>query len=213
MTLASLQANSATHGLMVMGALHPRPVYDPSDTVGTLILVGAGVGFWGQFTQSPEYADGLADPVDRWSKRVIPTLVAQPATFSFPSDKPYAPFIDWALKSGRFYQSPTGMMVHSVAGLMISIRGAIHLPGELALDPVAPNPCLGCADRPCTTACPVAALNDHSFYDVPGCKEYLRSDAGQDCMNMGCAARRACPVSQSFGRDPAQSAFHMRAFL
>ena len=33
-----------------------------------------------------------------------------------------------------------------------------------------------------------------------------------DCMSKGCAVRRACPVSQSYGRMEDQSAFHMRAF-
>ncbi|MGJ8545785.1 MAG: ferredoxin [Sulfitobacter sp.] len=197
----------APHGLMLMGALHWQG--------DTLHLIGADHGFWPIFTRAPENADGLPDPIDRWSKRVLGALAAQTsATPHFPSDgPPYAPFIAWALASGRFWSSPTGMMVHDRAGLMISLRGALQTKGTLPLPPVSTqNPCTRCAAKPCTAACPVGALGAHTAYDVPRCKEYLSRPAGQSCMQSGCAARRACPVSQNFNRDPAQSAFHMRAF-
>jgi len=49
-------------------------------------------------------------------------------------------------------------------------------------------------------------------YDVPACHAFLDTSAGQDCLTTGCAVRRACPVSQSYGRVPEQSAYHMRQF-
>lgn len=192
----------APHGLFVMGAVR--------DTV----LIGAGRGMWPVFTAAPEYSDGLADPLDRWSKRVIGGMAE---TFGgeavFPSDgPPYAPFIAWAKETGRFWNSPTGMLVHDVAGLMISIRGALVLPGQGVAVAAAVSPCEGCA-APCVEACPVGALSADAPYDVPACKAYLASPQEADCMGGGCLVRRACPVSEAFERDPAQSAFHMRAFL
>ena len=187
-----------------MGALH--------DAGATLVLLGAGPEFWPVFTASPEYADGAPNPIDRWSRRVIGALVpGVPAVFPF-DGPPYAPFLAWARASGAAWDSPVGMLVHAEAGLMISYRGAVIFRGELPLPPrKAAAPCAACA-APCTTACPVDALSAARGYDVAACHAFLDTADGQDCLTLGCRARRACPVSQNFGRDPAQSAFHMKAF-
>ena len=208
MTWTELEARSAPYGLILMGTMH--------DAGGTVALLGAGPEMWPRFTASGEFADGQPDPLDRWSKRVLGGLAASlDATTVFPSDgPPYPPFIAWARASGRFWQSPTGMLVHDRAGLMVSLRGALRIVGERPLAAgQAPNPCESCAERPCATACPVGALSAARPYDVPACKAHITSPAGADCMSDGCRARRACPVSQFFGRDPEQSAFHMRAFV
>ncbi|ASM73364.1 ferredoxin [Pseudosulfitobacter pseudonitzschiae] len=203
MTLRGISSACAPHGLMVMGASGGR------------VLVGCDVGFWDVFTASAEYSDGAPDPVDRWSKRIIESI-ASPlgAATAYPSDgPPYAPFIAWAMDTGRFFQSPVGMMVHDVAGLMISIRGALifdHIP-DFPPTP-ATSPCDSCTTKPCITACPVGALSAQPPYDVPACKGYLNTTAGQNCMTKGCKVRRACPVSQRFDRPYAQSHFHMKAF-
>ena len=197
-----------------MGALHTGEFW-ADGTQGTLVLVGAGPGCWAVFCASQEYRDGAPDPLDRWSKRVVGAAADRfHATTCFPSDgPPYPPFIDWALRTGRFFTSPTGMMVHDTAGLLISIRGALMVTEQWQLpESSAANPCLTCPDRPCVSACPVGALSDGHPYDVPACKSYLDTGPGQDCMSQGCKARNACPVSQRFGRTRAKSAFHMTAF-
>ena len=203
MTGPSLEARLSAFGLFVMG-----------ETDGT-ILVGAGPEMWPIFTTSQEYDDGRKDPLDRWSKRILSDLASANGWETiFPSDgPPFAPFIAWAKASGRFWDSPAGMMVHDTAGLMISIRGAFVTDRTRAKIPAATvSPCISCADQPCATACPVGALSAETGYDVPACRAFLDSPAGRDCLESGCKARRACPVSARFGRDPAQSAFHMRAF-
>ena len=205
---AELDERAGLDGLFLMGTLHEH-----GDTIA---LLGAGPGMWPRFRASDEHADGGPNPLDRWSKRVVGALCdPYGASAVFPSDgPPYAPFIAWARATGRFWQSPTGMLVHDRAGLMISIRGAMRLPGEHPLAPgTVPNPCGTCRDRPCTTACPVGALSDHAPYDVPACKAHIVAPEGNECLTGGCLARRACPVSREFGRDPEQSAFHMRAFV
>lgn len=202
-------------GLIVMGALHPARVPVKQLESGTLILLGPGKGFWPAFCAAPEYDDAQRDPVDRWSRRVIGALAQTfDAQAHFPfGGPPYAPFIDWAQKSGRAYTSPTGMLVHDIVGLMISYRGALHLEAEIAIPPATgQSPCLSCSGQPCTTACPVGALAADHGYDLAACHDFLDSAAGTDCMERGCAVRRACPLSAGAGRSDAQSALHMRSF-
>lgn len=202
-------------GLLAMGALHPDRLAAKGVQGGTLILLGAGPGFWEVLQAAPEMLDGRPDPVDRWSRRVIGALAdSLRAVAHFPfGGPPYAPFIDWAIKSGRAFVSPTGMLVHDVVGLMISYRGALHLPDEIPL-PDAPgaSPCTSCAGKPCLTACPVGALGETAPYDVAACHAYLDTAAGRDCLERGCRVRRSCPVSAGADRKPAQSAHHMKAF-
>ena len=205
MTLDRITAQATPLGLFVMGAFN--------EGAGSVVLIGAAPAFWSQLTTSAEKDDSQPNPIDRWSKRHINAIAEHfYGTATFPSDgPPYAPFIAWALKTGRFWQSPTGMMVHDTAGLMISIRGAIQLPVPVQSQATV-NPCDTCTDQPCATACPVDALSLTRLYDVPTCKAYLDTPAGDGCMSGGCHVRTACPISKSFNRDPAQSAFHMRAF-
>ena len=209
MILEALTRDLAPFGLMVMGYL-PHP-----DVAGqSIILVGADRGFWAVFTDAPEYTDGAANPIDRFSKRILNGMAgALKGRCEFPSDgPPYAPFISWAQASGQFWQSPTGMLVHAHAGLMISIRGALIVPQILPAIAPQDSPCSRCDLRPCINACPVNALSDQHFYDVPACKTHIASTAGSACMTDGCATRLACPISQSFDRPLSQSAFHMRSF-
>lgn len=197
----------------MFGAFHPGPDDSTPPGTGTLVLIGPREpGFWPHFTASPEYRDALPDPLDRWSKRVIGAVAQDWAGRAlFPSDgPPWPPFIAWALRSGRTWQSPVGLLVHDRAGLFVSYRGALALPGRLDLPATPPRPCDSCADQPCRTACPVDALGE--TYDIPACHAFLDQPQGRACLETGCAARRACPISQSYGRMAEQSAFHMASF-
>ena len=209
MKLDALTRDLAPFGLMEMGYLpHPH------DAAQSIILVGADRDFWTVFTKTPEYVDGAVNPIDRFSKRILNDIADRlDGRCEFPSDgPPYAPFISWAQASGRFWQSPTGMLVHAHAGLMISIRGALIVPHVLPTLATQDSPCTRCDLQPCVNACPVNALSDQHFYDVPTCKAHIASAAGKPCMTDGCATRLACPISQSFDRPSEQSAFHMRSF-
>lgn len=215
MTYALVTDAAEAAGLIVMGALHPRKARAKGAEGGTLILLGTGAGFWAAFSSSAEATDGAPDPIDRWSKRVVGGLAKRfSGSAVFPSDgPPYPPFIDWALKSGRAFSSPTGMLVHDTVGLMISYRGALLFGDEFAVPAVdMASPCATCAEKPCTTACPVGALSGSAPYDVVACHAFLDSGPGKSCMMQGCAARLACPLSRGAGRTPEQSALHMKAF-
>jgi len=177
---------------------------------GTILLIGPQEpAFWPHFTASAEYQDGTADPLDRWSTRVLTPIAANidaDAIFPF-GGAPFHPFFTWAQNSGRFFASPINFLVHDTAGLFASFRGAIKIP-EIIGARVVHAPCTACA-APCATACPVDAFANG--YDVAACKTHINSPAGQDCLDQGCRARRACPVGQG-NRLPAQAAFHMKAF-
>jgi hypothetical protein len=169
-------------------------------------------GFWPHVEAQPEWRDGAPDPLDRWSRRAIDALAAglgARALYPF-GGPPYRPFVAWALRSGRTHASPVSLLVHDRMGLMASWRGALAVAEPLPQSASA-SPCLSCAGQPCRNACPVAALSPEG-YDLAACHRYLDSVAGRDCMQQGCAARRACPVSAAYGRLPRESAHHMRHF-
>lgn len=181
-----------------------------SDGPQTLALIGPDEpAFWDRFTDSPEYRDGEADPMDRWSRRVLTDIATQvegEAVFPF-GGPPFEPFQSWALASGQFWTSPIGFLVHQTRGLFVSFRGAIRLPVAQPT-PVGASPCPDCP-APCAVACPVDAFR-HG-YDVAACKAHIATPAGRDCLTRGCRARRACPVGQGL-RLPDHARFHMEAF-
>lgn len=167
--------------------------------------------FWPIFRESPEYADGDPDPLDRWSVRVLTSVadaISGVPVFPF-GGPPYAPFQRWAAATHRAWPSPIGFLVHEEVGLFVSYRGAIRHRGRAQIG-AGDRPCDSCADQPCLSACPVDAFADG--YNVARCKAYLRRPEGRTCRMQGCLARHACPVGQG-RRLPAQAAFHMEAFL
>lgn len=201
-------------GLCTFGMLRPSPEDTLPGSVQTIVLLGPHEpGFWAGFNASPEYRDGEPDPLDRWSLRVITALAKSlGAAPLFPfGGPPYQPFIRWAKESGRAHSSPVRLLVHDRAGLMVSYRGALAFGERIDIPPAPPCPCDSCESQPCLSACPVDAFAGPA-YDVAACKADLFRD-GNDCLSRGCAVRRACPLSQSYGRVEAQSSFHMKAFL
>ena len=180
---------------------------------GTILLLGPHEpGFWSMLCDSSEWQDGAADPVDRWSRRVITGLADRLGAQSyFPFGAQPAPFLTWATASDRAWISPVGMLVQAEAGLLVSYRGALEFDWNIRTPEAPIHPCTGCA-KPCITACPVGALQG-AQYDVEACRSYVGSDPEQRCLTEGCLARRACPVGQTYERAAAQSAYHMQEFL
>ncbi len=197
---------------MVAGGVQRSDANLPEGVETLLLLAPDGPRFWSEIVASPEYADGRPDPIDRWSRRVIDALaegLGARAYYPFGATPPH-PFFSWALATGQIFSSPVGWLVHPRAGLWLSFRGALGFAQRVDLPPPVTSPCTGCP-QPCVTACPVGALTDKG-YDLPACHAYLDTPEGAQCMGQGCAVRAACPVSQAHGRDPAQSAYHMRQF-
>lgn len=209
----TLNDRLAAHRLELLGGFSVAEGEEgfPAGTRTVLLLGPAEPGFWAHLQGQPEW-DGAPDPVDRWSRRVIGRLACDlgaKALFPF-GGPPYHPFYRWSLRTGRVWDSPVRLLVHSGQGLLVSFRGALALQEAVALPPAAARPCDTCA-APCLTACPVGALTG-AGYDLAACHEVLEQPQGVACMTGGCLVRRACPVSQSYARLPQQSAYHMRQF-
>lgn len=210
----TLQDQARARSLTILGGFHPTEEDRAPAGCQTLFLLGPDEpAFWPTFTASPEWQDGRADPMDRWSTRVIgawANALGAEGVYPF-GGPPYQPFFSWATRTGRIHVSPILLLVHDTAGLFVSFRGALSLPYKVDMPNSPANPCDFCADKPCRTTCPVDAF-DGSSYDVDACKVFLDSSTGEDCMKNGCAARRACPVSRRFARLPKHSAYHMSTF-
>jgi hypothetical protein len=209
-SLAEITARAAAHHLAVLGGFACEDEAGlPAGTRTVLMLGPAEPGYWAHLKAQPEW--GGVDPVDKWSRRVIGGMACDlgaKALFPF-GGPPYHPFYQWALRTGRVWDSPVRLLVQAEQGLMVSFRGVLALKQRIEVPPVAMRPCDSCA-RPCLSACPADALGAGG-YDVPACHAYLDS-AGADCMNFGCAVRRACPVSAAYARLPEHSAYHMGQF-
>ena len=207
----TLQRALSEHHLADFGRLPTHETDGLGD--GTLVLLGPDdPGFWDHVITEPEYLDGARDPLDRWSTRVITEIANEVGGRPlFPFGTPARPFISWALRSGRAWQSPVMILVHDVAGLMVSYRGAVLLPEHSEIANATASPCEACADKPCLTACPVNAMSSQN-YNLDACHAWLDQPGGQDCLSRGCAARRSCPISKNYGRSEKQSAFHMGYF-
>lgn len=210
--LAAVTAALAPHGLAVVGAFAPGPEDGAPQETGALLLIGGdGARLWPIFTAAPEAEDGLPDPLDRWSRRVIDGVAAAfGAKALYPFDgPPWHPFVRWAGRGEGSRPSPVKIPVSPQRGLWAGYRGALALAGRMTLPPVhATDPCLGCP-APCLAACPVAAFAGES-YDLGACVAHADGPDGADCRD-GCLVRRACPVAPA--PEPAQRRFHMAAFL
>jgi hypothetical protein len=108
-----------------------------------LLLLGPKEpGFWAHLKSQPEW-DGAPDPVDRWSRRVIGCIACDlgaKALFPF-GGPPYHPYYQWALRTGRVWDSPVRLLVHAGQGLMVSFRGALALKEAVVCLPPAVKPC------------------------------------------------------------------------
>ncbi len=214
MTYAEIASEVRATGLSVVGAFHPVEADSAPEGISTLLLLGpADAAMWTAFRAAPEASDRQADPLDRWSVRVIVELAARlggEALFPF-GGPPYHPFQRWAARGEGAVASPVAMQVTPSRGLWASWRGALAFAARLALPaPSFADPCRGCP-APCLTACPVDAFAGGA-YAVPTCVAHVRSDAGTACRG-GCLVRAACPAGAAMNPPVAQRAFHIAAFL
>ena len=185
--------------------------------IRTIVLAGmAGRDGWSAFAASTEARDGLDDPLDRWSRRVIEALARElgaKALFPF-GGPPFWPFQQWARRAEPVHPSPIGILIHPRYGLWHSYRGALGFREAFDIPEltVVPSPCDSCSGRWCLKTCPVGAFSG-AGYDVAACVGHLQSVAAGDCMGGGCLARRACPVGAEHAYGHGQANFIMRAFL
>lgn len=213
----------SAHGLSLRGSFAPvaadglRPLPDGQPAASVWMVGVIGSAFWPHFKASTQYNDGQPDPLDRWSRALGEELAARLGGIAlFPFDgPPYWPFQRWADRCDATQPSRMMLRIHPDHGLWHAYRFALALPlapaRAAALANPAPDLCASCNGQPCLEACPVGAYTGETFL-LDACASHLHSGRGDDCMQSGCLARRACPVAQPLHYTPEHAAFHMQAF-
>ena len=238
--LADLHSALCDQGLVVRGGWKPSapdhvPTMPGGKTAAWVWMVGnLGSDFWPIFGDSPEFHDGLPDPMDRWTRRIGQDVARRfDAQALFPFDgPPYAPFQRWALRCSPMQRSPLGLLIDPQQGLWQALRfvlafaeepawagrsvGAGTRAAQISVQAVGSARVIGdicsrCDGQPCLSACPVDAFTG-TDYRVQDCTAFLQGPDGEDCMGLGCQARRACPVGTASSYRPDHAAFHMAAF-
>ena len=217
-----LSAALSRHGLILRGGFNFAAGDDPppgpsGDAAKAVLLVGqAGGAPWPQFEawlakQPPD----MENPLDRWSRETVGAVADEfGARAVSPSDRPFLPFQQWAMRAEGLKPSPLGILMHPQYGLWHAYRGALLFDVELALPAALPavHHCDSCVEKPCLKACPVSAFSSSGFA-YADCLRHVRGSAGAACRDGGCLARNACPVSGAYRYSAGELAFHMRAFL
>lgn len=218
MSVKQIEQYLAGHGLRLRGiaALRTKEKEDYNFDTSAIVLVGnIGSSFWSSFSQSAEFFDAEADPLDRWSKRIAQAVEQEfDVTALYPFEgPPYYPFLQWARRAESLQQSPLGIMIHPQYGLWHAYRFALLLNEAIEKRTViSESPCQTCTHKPCLTSCPIQAFSEHG-YDESSCAGYLKSHPDADCHQAGCLARYACPVGEKYRYKPQQSQFHLRTFM
>jgi hypothetical protein len=157
------------------------------------------------------------DPLDRWTRQTIdPIARSVDGIAVYPFDgPPYWPFQRWAERAEGVRSSPIGIQIHPEYGLWHAYRAAILLRTTIDLPRgEQPHPCDACADRPCLTRCPADAFSIGK-YDVDRCVDHVvaAQHDSSSCSEVGCLARLACPVGDTWRYRADHARFHMTAFL
>jgi len=182
----------------------------------SLLLVGqAGGAPWPNFLKWLEgQPEGLEDPLDTWAREVIGAVAERfGARAVSPSDRPWLPFQQWAMRAEGLKPSPLGILMHPRYGLWHAYRGALLFDVEITVE--APREvihlCDRCDGKPCLKSCPVGAYSERGF-DHRGCLTHVRGSNGEPCRTQGCLDRNACPYGTEYRYSPDEQAFHMAAF-
>jgi ferredoxin len=218
----------ASQGLSLRGHWFPTaadalPTLPNGQNPGVVWMVGViGSAFWPHFKNSTCFSDGLPDPLDRWSRAIGEALAQRLGGLAlYPFEgPPYWPFQRWADRAEATQASRMLLRIHPDYGLWHAYRFALALPQESlekgleqdreATAEPANSLCASC-HAPCLQACPVQAYTGETFL-LQACADHLHSGQGEDCMQSGCLARRACPVGIEKRYTAEHAAFHMRAF-
>jgi len=184
--------------------------------VKSVLLVGqAGAEPWPHFLRwRQNQPQAIANPLDTWSREVIGAVAKDfGARAISPSDKPYLPFQQWAMRTEGLKPSPLGILMHPKYGLWHAYRGALMFEDEIALQEPrqAIHLCDTCVEKPCLKSCPIDAYSEDGFA-YESCLGHVRGQDGAPCRNGGCLDRNACPYGTDY-RYPAEvQAFHMASF-
>jgi ferredoxin len=192
-----------------------RPPSSRGPARSVILICNAGATYWPHFQRWREKQPaGLADPLDTWCRETIGGIAQRfGARAVSPSDRPYLPFQQWAMRAEGLKPSPLGILMHPEYGLWHAYRGALLFDVALAIQ--APEKmihlCDACVGKPCLKACPVDAHSAISF-SHQACLAHVRGEHGTRCRSTGCLDRNACPYGGAYRYPPDVQAFHMAAF-
>lgn len=219
--LTEITAALETHGLILRGGFnltdeeHPPPGPASSPAKALLLVGQAGSAPWPHFQKWRHGQPGdLKNPLDTWAREVIGAVAEKfGARAVSPSDKPYLPFQQWAMRAEGLRPSPLGILMHPEYGLWHAYRGALLFDHEIVI--AEPREvihlCDTCAGKPCLKACPVDAYSETGFA-YQDCLVHVRGPAGRACRDGGCLDRNACPYGSKYRYPADEQAFHMVAF-
>lgn len=211
----------AAHGLILRGGFNfasgeTLPTGLSGAAVRSVLLVGqVGAAPWPHFLRwRANQPEAIANPLDTWSREVIGAVAEKfGARAVSPSDRPYLPFQQWAMRAEGLKPSPLGILMHPQYGLWHAYRGALLFEDEIAL----PEPrevihlCDACLEKPCLKSCPVDAYSLEGFaYEA--CLAHVRGQDGEPCRSGGCLDRNACPYGTAHRYPSWVQAFHMASF-
>ncbi len=217
---SELEAAVTAAGLVPRGVVRLAPedgvaAFADGRAARGLLLVGwRGRAGWAGFAGAAERRDGVADPLDRWSRRVIGELAERfDARALFPFEgPPWWPFQRWGARAEGLTASPLGLQIDAEVGLWHGWRGALAVAEDLGAEPeVQVSPCATCVPRSCLSACPADAFSG-AGYDTARCRGHLEGHAGGLCRTDGCRSRDACPVGRIHRYAPDQIRFLMNGF-
>ena len=219
--IAELSQALSPRGLILRGGFN----FDLSDVAPpglsgaparAVILVGqAGAAPWPHFSRWRESQPvDFENPLDTWSREVIDGVAEETGTLAvYPSEKPYLPFQQWAMRAEGLKPSPLGILMHPEYGLWHAYRGALLFEHELPIQsPETVNHlCDACIGKPCLKGCPVNAYSEAGFA-YRDCLAHVRGIHGEVCRTGGCLDRNACPYGTAYRYPAGVQAFHMAAF-
>lgn len=219
--LGVIEAALAGRGLILRGGFNfapdetAPPGLSGSPAKSVLMVGQGGPAPWPHFLRwrQTQPAD-QKNPLDTWSRMVIEAVAAQfGARAVSPSDRPYLPFQQWAMRAEGLKSSPLGILMHPQYGLWHAYRGALLFETEIAIPPAEKqiHLCDLCNGKPCLKACPVGAYGEAGFaYEK--CLSHVRGPDGALCRSGGCLDRQACPYGAQYRYPTDEQAFHMAAF-
>jgi hypothetical protein len=210
------------HSLILRGGFNfapdetapPGPSGSPAKSV---LLVGqAGGAPWPHFLRWRQaQPHEPSNPLDTWSREIIDDVARQfGARAISPSDRPYLPFQQWAMRAEGLRPSPLGILMHPVYGLWHAYRGALLFDVEIPIQPpeTVIHLCDLCDGKPCLKSCPVGAYSADGFA-YQACLDHVRGPSGEPCRTRGCLDRNACPYGAAYRYPADEQAFHMAAFM
>jgi hypothetical protein len=215
---AALSANGLIlRGCVTLAEGEEAPSGLSGASAKSALLVGqAGAAPWPHFLRWRErQPQVIANPLDTWSREVIGAVAEKfGARAVSPSDRPYLPFQQWAMRAEGLKPSPLGILMHPKYGLWHAYRGALLFEDAITVEAsqASIHLCDTCVEKPCMKSCPVDAYSRDGFA-YQACLAHVRGADGSPCQTGGCLDRNACPYGTAYRYPADVQAFHMAAFI